>query len=208
MLKFPNDDKSRINIVIKNRQLRSKLFLTQVKNQSDGPSKEKTNLEKCKLVFKGICIFFGYLAWYLFIGLLPYWIQIITNLMDEGPNPFRNLDYFNLYAIVYTLCLIVYAEFYSKIDLKKFLNRGLVILIFVNLGVTCLIMGHYHYITSMKSFMPFSPPKPFQIFELITPMHLIANYVVLAVLLLIVSGIKAIQVTNSEWVYNSQTKGR
>lgn len=205
---MPNSPNNEQDAFIKNRQIKAKAFLKNIENQSISVDEKKTNWSKCRSFIKGVLIFFGYLAWYLFIGLLPYWIQIVANLMDEQPNPFRNLDYFNLYAIVYTLCLIVYAEFYSKIDLKKFLNRGLVILIFSNFGMTCLIMGHFHYITSMKSFMPFSPPKPFQVIELITPIHLLSNYIVLGLLLLIVSAIKAIQVTNSELIYNSQIKGR
>ncbi|MDE4040394.1 hypothetical protein [Acinetobacter pittii] len=175
-----------------------KNFLSSIEKNKIKPQLKKSKRLICKIITKVILISIGYIAWYLFIGLLPYWIQVAANLMDEMPNPLRNLDFFNQYAIIYTICLIVYAEFYEQLDWKRFLNRGLLIIIIINLAITCFIMGHFHYIASLKNFYPFSPPKPFNAIVLITPLHLMLNYLVLGVLLLVVSVGKAIKVANLE----------
>lgn len=200
MTKLPKEDNS-LNynsIYLRNRNLQMKNFLSSIEKNKIKPKLKKSKGLICKIITKVILISVGYIAWYLFIGLLPYWIQVAANLMDEMPNPLRNLDFFNQYAIIYTICLIVYAEFYEQVDWKRFLNRGLLIIIIINLAITCFIMGHFHYIASLKNFYPFSPPKPFDVIVLITPMHLMLNYLILGVLLLVVSVGKAIKVANLE----------
>lgn len=200
MRKLPKENNSlNLNsIYLINRNLQRKNFLSSLEKNKVKPKFKKSKWLICKIITKVALISIGYIAWYLFIGLLPYWIQVAANLMDGMANPLRNLDFFNQYAIIYTICLIVYAEFYEQMDWKRFLNRGLLIIIVINLAITCFIMGHFHYIASLKFFHPFSPPKPFDVIVSITPLHLMLNYLVLGVLLLVVSIGKAIKVANLE----------